>query len=201
MREILLDRFAGLPVEGAAESAGRGVGGMAESDGGASPRYNEFIREFTRNSRRIYGYIRTLAPDVNDANEVYQNASLVLWNKFEAFSPGGNFFSWACQIAMFEVRKLRETKNRARVFSEESLEWLSDEYQRRDDNSAPRVEALHECLDSLNPKDRALINERYYHERKPTDLAVDLKCSLASVYRALARIHHHLMICVERKLS
>jgi DNA-directed RNA polymerase specialized sigma24 family protein len=84
---------------------------MAETEGGAMPRYNEFIMEFTRNSRRIYGYIRTLAPDVNDANEVYQNASLVLWNKFESFSPGGNFFSWACQIAIFEIRSNRSRTN------------------------------------------------------------------------------------------
>ena len=174
---------------------------MAESEGGANPRYQEFIVEFSRNSRRIYGYIRTLAPDLNDANEVYQNASLVLWNKFGDFATGGNFFSWACQIAMFEVRKMREAKSRAQVYSDDSLEALSDEYQRRDDNSGPRIEALHECLDRLGLKDRQLVDERYFRERKPTEIALGLGCSLASIYRALARIHHQLMICVDRKLS
>jgi RNA polymerase sigma-70 factor (ECF subfamily) len=193
--------LVGAALKDAAERELKGVSRMAETEGGAMPRYNEFIMEFTKNSRRIYGYIRTLAPDLNDANEVYQNASLVLWNKFGDFSPGGNFFSWACQVAMYEVRKLRDAKSRTRVFSDDSLEALSLEFQRREDNSIPRLEALHDCLERLSPKDRTLIDERYYRERKPTDIAVELSCSLASVYRTLARIHHLLMICIERKLT
>lgn len=168
---------------------------------GPAPRYNEFIVEFSKNSRRVYGYIRTLAPDVNDANEVYQNVSLVLWNKFDEFLPGSNFFSWSCQIAMFEVRKLRDAKSRSRMFSDESLDILSDEFQRRDDNSAARMDALMECLDKLPADDRTLIDQRYFSDRKPPEIAQQIGRSLASVYRALARIHDLLLICVQRKVS
>ena len=166
-----------------------------------TPRYDEFIVEFSKNSRRVYGYIRTLAPDLHDANEVYQNVSLVLWNKFSTFTSGGNFFSWACTIAMFEVRKLRDSKQRARMFSDESLEKLSAEFQQRHDNSVQRMEALLECLDALSPEDRRLIDQRYFGDRKPMEIAKLVGRSLASVYRALARTHDLLMVCVERKLS
>lgn len=164
------------------------------------PRYDEFIVEFSRNSRRVYGYIRTLVPDLNDANEVYQNVSLVLWNKFDEFKSGSNFFSWACQIAMYEVRKLRETKNRARMFSDEALDALSTEFQQREDNSRQRMEALMECLEKLRVDDRKLIDQRYFSDRKPQEIAEQIGRSLASVYRALARIHDLLMICVQRKV-
>ncbi|BBO31220.1 sigma-70 family RNA polymerase sigma factor [Lacipirellula parvula] len=166
-----------------------------------APRYNEFIVEFSKNSRRVYGYIRTLAPNVNDANEVYQNVSLVLWNKFDEFLPGTNFFAWACQIAMFEVRKLRDAKARAKIFSDESLEALSAEFQSRDDNAAARIDALLECLDKLPAADRTLIDQRYFGDRKPPEIAQQIGRSLASVYRALARIHDLLLICVQRKVS
>jgi RNA polymerase sigma-70 factor (ECF subfamily) len=174
---------------------------MPEDQPPTTPRYDEFIVEFTRNSRRIYGYIRTLAPDLNDANEVYQNVSLVLWNKFGDFSPSSNFFSWACQIALYEVRKLRDTKNRARMFSDESLDALSAEFQERDDNSHQRMEALMECLEKLPVDDRKLIDQRYFGDRKPPEIAQQIGRSLASVYRALSRIHDLLMTCVQRKLS
>jgi RNA polymerase sigma-70 factor, ECF subfamily len=174
---------------------------MDQFDAGPAPRYNEFIVEFSKNSRRVYGYIRTLAPDINDANEVYQNVSLVLWNKFQEFIPGSNFFSWACQIALFEVRKLRDGKARAKMFSDESLDILSAEFQRRDDNSTARMDALLECLDKLPTDDRTLIDQRYFGDRKPPEIAEQIGRSLASVYRALARIHDLLMICVQRKVS
>lgn len=168
---------------------------------GPDPRYNEFILEFTRNSRRLYGYIRTLTPVASDANDVFQSTSLVLWNKFDQFEAGSNFFSWACQIAMFEVRKCREKSQRSKTFSDEALEMLSAEFQRREDDPNARIDALLECLEALQPDDRVLIERRYYADCKPPEIATTIGRSLASVYRALARIHELLLTCVQRKTS
>jgi RNA polymerase sigma-70 factor, ECF subfamily len=157
-----------------------------------------FIFEFARNSRRIYGYIRTLVPDRSDADDVYQNASLVMWRKFATFSPGTNFFSWGCQIALLEVRKLRERSSRTRLLSPEAIEALSAEFLARHDDAPERLEALSACIEKLAPRSRELIQQRYFHERKPAELASEMQRSLAAVYRALARAHTWLLDCIEQ---
>ena len=40
----------------------------------------EFARLFSRNARRIYGFIMTLVFNHHDAEEVFQNTNVVLWN-------------------------------------------------------------------------------------------------------------------------
>jgi len=165
------------------------------------PRYDEFIAEFSKNSRRLYGYIRSLVPDVNDANEAYQNASLVMWRKFNEFAPGSNFFAWGCQVALFQVRKLRDAKKRTRIFSDEALDALDAEFRSRDDDSSMRVDALSDCIGKLQPRERALIEQRYFQERKPKEIAVELGRSAASVYRTLAQIHARLMACVQKAIA
>jgi RNA polymerase sigma-70 factor (ECF subfamily) len=45
----------------------------------------------------------TLVFSHQDAEEVFQNTSVVLWNKFGEFQPGSNFFAWASQVAYYEV--------------------------------------------------------------------------------------------------
>src|SRR5213595_1653739 len=41
----------------------------------------EFARLFSRNARRIYGLIMTLVFNHHDAEEVFQNTNVILWNK------------------------------------------------------------------------------------------------------------------------
>ena len=40
-----------------------------------------------------------------DAEDVLQEANLVLWRKFDQYQEGTNFFAWACQIIRYEVLK------------------------------------------------------------------------------------------------
>src|SRR5436190_18410489 len=77
----------------------------------------EFARLFARNARRIYGFIMTLVFNHHDAEEVFQNTNVILWNKFGEFQPGSNFFAWASRIAYYEVLTLMKQKRRSRTFS------------------------------------------------------------------------------------
>src|SRR4249919_3427213 len=80
----------------------------------------EFARLFSRNARRIYGFIMTLVFNHHDAEEVFQNTNVVLWNKFADFQPGSNFFAWASKIAYYEVLSLMKQKRRSHTVSDES---------------------------------------------------------------------------------
>lgn len=53
----------------------------------------------TRHQRQIFAYIYTLVPDRHDAEDLLQETSLVICEKFDEFRPGSDFVAWACQIA------------------------------------------------------------------------------------------------------
>jgi RNA polymerase sigma-70 factor, ECF subfamily len=165
------------------------------------PDREEFARQFSRNARRVYGFIMTLVFNYHDAEEVFQNTSVVLWNKFGDFQPGSDFFAWASRVAYYEVLSLMKQRRRSRTFSDEALELLANEAIVVSDRSSERHEALEECLGHLDATDRALLQERYYFQRPPKKIAAMQSRSIHSVYRALNRIHNVLLNCVERALA
>jgi RNA polymerase sigma-70 factor, ECF subfamily len=161
----------------------------------------EFARLFSRNARRIYGFIMTLVFNHHDAEEVFQNTNVVLWNKFADFQPGSNFFAWASRIAYYEVLSLMKQQRRSRTFSDETLELLANEAVAMSDQSTERYEALEECLARLSGPDRELLQERYYFQRPPKQIAASQSKSVHAIYRALSRIHNVLLNCVQRSMK
>ena len=67
----------------------------------------EFTHYLAATQARLYGYIHSLIPDINDADDLYQQTALVLWNKFGEFDRGRDFFAWACGVARGGGRELR----------------------------------------------------------------------------------------------
>ena len=53
----------------------------------------------TRHQRQIFSYIYTLVPNRPDAEDLLQETSLVICEKFREFEVGTDFVAWACQIA------------------------------------------------------------------------------------------------------
>lgn len=67
---------------------------------------DDFARLFIENQGRLYGYIATLLPNRDDAEEVLQRTSMVLWQKWENYETDRGFLPWARGIALNEVRNL-----------------------------------------------------------------------------------------------
>lgn len=169
---------------------------------GAQGDQGEFLEEFTKHSRRLYGFILSLTMNRDDADEAYQSTSIVLYKKYGQFDPEiGSFYTWACRVAHLEVLNLRRGKRRAGMLSEEALELLHQEAVKRSDESKAREDALETCLKRLSPADRKLIEDRYYNELAPKEIAAKLGRSRHAVYRALARVHGMLRRCVDSSLS
>src|SRR5262249_43469814 len=82
-----------------------------------------FLRLFLQNERRLYAYILTLLPNRADADDVLQEASLVMWDKFDDENPPADFTAWGCRIAYFKVLDFCKKRHRSRVvFSQAMLE-------------------------------------------------------------------------------
>ena len=59
-----------------------------------SQQHDQFVERFVRSQDRIYAYVATLLPNRADAEEVFQQTSLVLWKKWRQFDPGCDIVRW-----------------------------------------------------------------------------------------------------------
>jgi RNA polymerase sigma-70 factor len=164
------------------------------------PDREEFARLFARHARQIYAFIMTLVFSHHDAEEVFQNTNVVLWDKFAEFRTGSSFFAWASRIAYFEALNLFKQR-RVSLLSGDAIDALASEAIALSDQSSARMDALSECLSRLTPADREVIQDRYFYQRPPKQIAAMHSRSLDSVYRALSRIHNLLLNCVERTMA
>jgi len=84
-------------------------------------RRKELVMLLTQHQRRIFSYIYTLVPDRHAAEDLLQETSMVICDKFDSFTTGTDFAAWACQIAWWQVRAARQKYARSKVIFDEPL--------------------------------------------------------------------------------
>lgn len=162
----------------------------------------EFVQLFTRHQRRLYLYILSQVPHPVAAEEILQDANVVIWSKFRQFQPGTNFLAWCTQIANYEILKYRTRRKRERLqFSDEFLQQVAEEALTRSDELERRRDALIDCIQKLRPRDRELIQRRYAPGESGKHLAEELGRPSNSVYQSLGRIRRALWECIQRRLA
>jgi RNA polymerase sigma-70 factor, ECF subfamily len=163
-----------------------------------------FLRLFLENERRIYAYILTLLANQADADDVLQEASLVMWDKFDEQQPPNDFAAWGCRIAYFKVLDFFKKSHRCRVhFSQVLLDRLAETMieQAASLQLDDRHDALADCLKKLSPRDRDLLSRRFAEGATTQSTAVQVGRSVDAVYKALAKIRQGLFDCVTKSLS
>jgi RNA polymerase sigma-70 factor (ECF subfamily) len=170
--------------------------------GSHDERVAEFLELYTTNYARLQFYVIALLPLGNDASDVLQDTSMILWRKFDTFQLGTNFFAWACKIARLQVMKFRERQGRsARIFDAHLLEKLAVEAADSDMVGSVSLQALESCLAKLSENDRILIRRRYQPGANVRQLAAEIGRTANSLSKSLGRIRRSLLECVDRKLS
>lgn len=159
-----------------------------------------FVALFVKNQRRIYGYILTVVPNCNEADDLFQQTSLVLWEKAAEFRPNEDFARWACGIAFNVIRNYRVKKRRDRhSFSDDMLKQIADVRVERSEWLETSLAALGACMKDLEPFDRQLLDLCYDGEQSIRKVSEDLGRTENSVYQRLHRIRARLLDCIEQK--
>ena len=108
-----------------------------------------FLELFTPHNRSIFHFILTLIPNWNDAQDVMQETSRVLWEKFETFEPGTDFVAWALTVARYQAMDFCKRRRRGLSLQEEVAEVFLAEYRHYQDRASDRTSALRQCLTEL----------------------------------------------------
>lgn len=165
-----------------------------------SDRDSSFVALFVKNQRRIYGYILSVVPDCNEADDLFQQTSLVLWEKADEFRPERDFVRWACGIAFNLVRNWRVKKRRDRhCFSEAMMAQIADVRAEKSQWLEDSLLALGLCMEDLSPFERRLLDLCYDGDHSIREVSEQLGRSEGSVYQRLHRIRAKLLECIQRK--
>jgi RNA polymerase sigma-70 factor, ECF subfamily len=165
--------------------------------------HDQFVERFVRSQDRIYAYVAMLLPNRADAEEVFQQTSLVLWKKWQQFDLNRDFVAWACGMAHHEVRNfLRKQKDRGRVYlSEEVLAHVAQVRLDSHDVLEARRHALLYCLDRLGQGKRELLERCYAGKDSIKTIAENLGQRPNVLYMTLKRLRRALFDCINRTLA
>jgi RNA polymerase sigma-70 factor, ECF subfamily len=121
-----------------------------------------FSELLARHRSELYGYIFAVVRSWEDANDLFQAVCLVLWDKFESFQPGTNFFAWARQTAKNKVGIFLRHKRQTHFVDEEILDTLTEITVGTKDNWAEAyLDALRRCRAKLAIPDEELLELHY----------------------------------------
>ena len=165
-------------------------------------RHNRFLRSFTAHEPAVRAYIRRMVPTRADADDVMQEVSVVLWEKFSEFREGADFRPWAFGVARFEVLAWFRDKGRDRlVLDEDVIGKLADESTKNEERLEQQREALEVCMKKVAPEQRDLLMQAYQPESQIQEVARISGRTVTGFYQWLHRMRKILLDCIRREVS
>jgi RNA polymerase sigma-70 factor (ECF subfamily) len=175
---------------------------MSDPDRPDTDTYDQFLMLFTACQQNLLAYILALVHDRHDAQEIFQETSLVLWKSFLTFRRDAEFLPWALGIAKHQVLRQRRWRKKDRhVFGDALMAMLAEEAAAMAPEIAPRQEALAECMKRLTRRQRELIEWFYGQHLVAGQIADRWHQSIHAVYKALKVLRRILLECIERRLA
>lgn len=165
-------------------------------------RQHQFLRTYTAHEPAIRAFVRRLVPARADADDVMQEVSVVLWEKFDSFREGADFRVWAFGVARFEVLAWLRDKGRDRlVLDEEVVAKLADETAHDEPRLERQREALETCMEKVPREHRDLLMRAYGEDSQIHDVALDSGRTVPGFYQWLHRMRRMLLDCIRRALG
>jgi RNA polymerase sigma-70 factor, ECF subfamily len=162
-----------------------------------------FSELFREHYTQLFSGVYVLIRNYTDAEDVMQQASVVMWSKFDEYREETNFVAWAFSVARFEAlnflkRERRYRKHFSEAFQMRLAATLAGVHAETAD---VRNDLLKKCVEKLPESQRDLLNACYGDDATIAEVAEDLGRSTHSVYSSLRNIREKLLDCVDENMS
>lgn len=165
-------------------------------------RQEEFVRLLNGVHALLLRYVMSLVANRHDAEDVMQRASVVMWQRFGTFESGTDFIAWATTVAFYEVRNFQRVTGRSRLeFDDDLMQTLAAERAQHVRQWSPRMEALEDCVEKLDPSQRALVETIYTRGIEVSELARQQGRAPQTIYNKLNFIRRALAECVQQRMA
>ncbi len=163
--------------------------------------HRRYLAHFLGHRDGLYAFILVLVRDRTLVEDLFQETSLILWEKFDSFREGTNFGAWARQIAYNLIRNSRRHHARVRgLLSEVAAGAVSEAFTRMDEQAGEEAwrGALKTCLERLTLHARNLVELRYFQDLQLGEIARKLGRTPTGVNSALCKVRASLETCLRR---
>lgn len=151
-------------------------------------------------------YARAMLGSYTVAEDVVQEAMLVVMKKSDQFREGTSILAWCRAIVRLEVLRMRQQWGRDRTLTERLLDDATDaafdEFQsaKHRNEAEPWREAMERCLQSVPPRGGRVLKARFVDELSYQHIAQRVGMTLEAVRKALFRLKKQIRLCVETRL-
>lgn len=156
----------------------------------------EFVNLLTANYHRIYNFILSMVPNRTEADDIMQEASIVMMEKFDDLRNYDEFLPWAFTVAKFQVLKYLKKKRSRAVLDYKLINILAEQSKNRSEKLDDWVEALKGCISKLETIDKQLIEMKYNENATANEISKEIGLTPSKIYRSIYRIHGMLQKCV-----
>jgi len=166
-------------------------------------RETAFAELFRGCYRQLFVYVHALVRNYTDTEDVVQQASLVLWRKFDEYQPGTSFIAWACSVARFEALNFLKQRRRqqAHFSAAFQLRLASIMAGTPPQNMNLRAAALENCVRKLPEGQRELLRRCFGGRQSVAEVAREIGRTTHSVYSSLRNIRNRLLECVDQSVA
>lgn len=162
---------------------------------------NDFLSLLTANQRRIYGFILSRVPHIPEAEDILQETTATMWQRFSDFTPGTDFVSWGIAIAHYKLLEHRKKMKKAAILNDEALKAIEDTSRNRQVADDDRLQYLRDCMKKLTRSQQELLWMRYEQDISMKVISERMGKSAGYLYKLMGQIHGKLMWCVKRSLA
>jgi len=165
---------------------------------------DEIVKGAFQHREALLSYAFALLRDWVKAEDVVQDAFIVVMNKWTEFRPGTSLFLWVRQIVHFKAMEALRARKMSPV-EEELLSRVAASMQRGLDEKIAhlhrlRRQALQRCMSRLDAKSAGLLSGFYAHSLSCESIAQLQRRSVNAVRLSLSRLRKQLHDCVLRHL-
>ena len=160
-----------------------------------------FARLFMQNQHALLRFIRVMAPQLADAEDILQETAVSLWQKQADYNADMPFLPWAMQFARNKVYQHRREHHKSLVLDNDVLETLMEEHEKITPELERRRHFLMFCLKKLPEQNARLLELRYFERMTVQEIAEEMKESASTLYKVFYRIRAELMKCVSRSME
>lgn len=161
----------------------------------------ELAGEWERARTAVFAQLLAGVGSFHDAEDLLQEVAVSVAKNFGRYDSSRPFIAWALGITRNHMLVYFRKHHRERVvFNDQLMMAIGGHLQAFCEEPADqRREALHHCLNQLDPRRRRLVEMRYSNGLRIDEMATSLGKSVTAVKGSLHRVRRILQQCVSMR--
>lgn len=178
----------------------------ASRDAGGKEQRERILRSALECREELVTYARVLLGNYSTAEDVVQEAMLVVVAKYDQFEEGTSILAWCRSIVRIEVLRAKQRHQRDRTLAQkvldEAVNAAFEEFQstRTTHERDLRRNALAQCVEQISDRSKRVLESRFIDGLGYGQIGERLSMSIEAVRKALFRVKKQLRDCVETRL-